>query len=339
MKSFAKRPGLVVLALVLFAATAFAQQRLSQESPAQVSSETIGNVGIPPTTTNEVATSTLPVDATNSTELRIGVGDLLKISVLGAPEFDQEARVDGAGNISIALAGTVHVAGLTPEQAREAVRARLTEGAYFADPQVSVFTKEYATQGISVLGEVQKPGVYPILGPRRLFDALSLAGGTTLKAGRIVNISHRDQPNATHTVTLARDPSENMKANVEVLPGDTIVVSKAGVVYVVGAVRLPTGIVLENGGNITVLQAVAVAGGVNPTAALNSARIIRKSPEGPTETPLQLKKILAAKAPDLTLQAEDIVFVPQSTGKKAAGVIAESAVRIASSIAAYAVFY
>ncbi len=130
-----------------------------------------------------------------------------------------------------------------------------------------------------------------------------------------------------------------MKANVEVLPGDTIVVSKAGVVYVVGAVHLPTGIVLENGGNITVLQAIAVAGGVNPTAALNSAKIIRKGPEGPTETPIQLKKILAAKAPDLTLQAEDIVFVPQSAGKKTAGVIAESAVRIASSIAAYSVFY
>lgn len=340
MKSFAKTAGLAVLALLLLPVTAaIAQQRLTQETPAQVSADkTAVTLGTAPTST-EVAAPTLSADTASTNDLRIGVGDLLKISVLGAPEFDQEVRVDSKGNIAVALAGAVRVAGLTTEEARGTLQARLKEGAYFADPQVSIFTKEYATQGISVLGEVQKPGVYPVLGPRRLFDAISLAGGTTLKAGRIVNISHRDQPNASNTVTMSRDPSENMKANVEVLPGDTIVVSKAGVVYVVGSVRLPTGIVLENGGNITVLQAIAVAGGVNPTAALNSAKIIRKSPEGPTETPIQLKKILAAKAPDLTLQPEDIVFVPQSAGKKAAGVVAESAVRIASSIAAYSVFY
>lgn len=337
MKSSAN--GLVIVALILLSITAFAQQQLSQESLRQVGSDksTVNNSIT--SATGHVAGDPLSVDAARSTELRIGVGDLLKISVLGAPEFDQEVRVNNSGDIVVALIGAVRVAGVTTEEARETIRARLTEGAYFADPQVSVFTKEYATQGISVLGEVQKPGVYPVLGPRRLFDALSLAGGTTPKAGRVINISHRDQPNAAETVSLSRDSSENMKANVEVLPGDTIVVSKAGVVYVVGAVRLPTGIVLENGGSITVLQAIAVAGGVNPTAALNGAKIIRKSPEGPSETPLKLKKIFAAKAPDLTLQAEDIVFVPQSTGKRAAGMAAESVVRIASAIASYSVFY
>ncbi len=339
MKSLAKKSGLCVLAVMLSAVLTIAQQRISAGTDAQIPSDKPAVVETPPVATGDTVVATSPADAGSNTELRIGSGDLLKIGVLGAPEFDQEVRVDGDGNINVALAGTFRVAGLTPEQARQTIRTRLVDGAYFADPQVSVFVKEYATQGISVLGEVQKPGVYPLLGPRRLFDALSLAGGTTPKAGRVINISHRDQPNSVSTVTLSREPVENMKANVEVFPGDTVVVSRAGVVYVVGAVRLPTGIIMENGGSITVLQAIAVAGGTNPTAALNGAKVIRRVPEGPKEIPIQLKKILAAKAPDMTLQAEDIVFVPQSAGKRAAGVAAESVVRIASAIASYSIFY
>jgi polysaccharide export outer membrane protein len=272
-------------------------------------------------------------------EPRIGVGDLLKVSILGVPEFDQDLRVNGSGDMHIALLGVVHVAGLTTEQAQQVIRDRLMEGDFFVDPQVSVFEKEYATQGVSVLGEVLKPGVYPITGPRRLFDILSLAGGTTPKAGLLVSITPRDQPNATRNVNLSRDPAKNLEANVEIRPGDTVVVSKAGVVYVVGAVRLPTGIILENGGNITVLQAIAVAGGTSPTASLKGARIIRRTPGGPLEIPMNLKTILSAKAPDVTLEAEDIVFVPESGPKKAAGAVAQAAIRIAGSIASYSVFY
>lgn len=116
-------------------------------------------------------------------------------------------------------------------------------------------------------------------------------------------------------------------------------VTKAGMVYVVGAVKTATGIVLENSGGITVLQALATAGGTMPTAALNGAKIIRKNSSGPVEVPLQLKKILAAKSPDVKLQAEDILFVPNSTGKTAGGIALEAGLRLATTVAAYAVFY
>ena len=166
----------------------------------------------------------------------IGVGDLVKVSVLSAPDYDQELRVDGEGDVVLALVGAVHVAGDTTEQAQQVIRKRLLDGGYFSDPQVAVFEKEYATQGVSVLGEVQKPGIYPLTGPRRLFDVLSLASGTTPKAGQVVSISHRDEPKSLRTVTLSNDPEKNIEADVEILPGDTVVVTKAGMVYVVGAV-------------------------------------------------------------------------------------------------------
>jgi polysaccharide export outer membrane protein len=272
-------------------------------------------------------------------DLIIGIGDLLKISVLGAPEYDQDVRVGGSGDIVIGLVGRVHVAGQTTEQAQALIRKRLVDGGYFADPQVAVFEKEYATQGVSVLGEVQKPGVYPVTGPRRLFDVLSLAGGTTPKAGPVVTISSRDKIKTLQLVNFSSDPQKNMAANVDILPGDTVVVSKAGVVYVVGEVKHPMGVIMENGGHITILQALATAEGPNSTAALRSAKIVRKGENGPTELPVDIKKIMQAKAPDMTLQAEDVVFIPSSTAKNVGVRTLQSIVNIATGVATYRAVY
>jgi polysaccharide biosynthesis/export protein len=185
------------------------------------------------------------------------------------------------------------------------------------------------------LGEVLKPSVYPLLGPRTLFDVLSLAGGTTPKAGQVITISHRDHPRELRTVFLSNDPAKSAEANVEIFPGDTIVVSKAGIVYVVGEVRKPSGVVMENGTQMTVLQAIAMAEGTNPTASLNNAKLIRKTPNGPQETPLQLKKILAAESPDIHLQADDIIFVPNSSAKSAGKRGLEAVIQMATGLAIY----
>jgi polysaccharide export outer membrane protein len=226
------------------------------------------------------------------------------------------------------------LAGLSTEQASQLIRKRLLEGNYFSDPQVAVFEKEYATQGVAVLGEVQKPGVYPLIGPHRLFDVLSQAGGTTPKAGELVTITRQNQPHSLQNVRLSANPDKNNDSNIEMHPGDTVVVSKAGVVYVVGDVRKPSGFVMESHG-MTVLQALAMAEGPTPTAALKSAKIIRSTSTGPTEIPLELKKMLAAKAPDLRLQAEDIVFVPGSAAKSVAGRTMQSIINIATGVAVY----
>jgi len=309
-----------------------------------------GQAASPPTTgttaktveTSNIPATNVPANADQANVpggLTIGIGDLLKIGVMGAPDYDQEVRVSPSGNVALALVGEVHVAGKTSEEAEQLIRKRLMDGGYFADPQVSVLEKEFATQGVSVLGEVQRPGVYPVTGPRRLFDVLSLAGGTTPKAGQVVSISSRNQLNPLRTVKLSADPQKNMEANVDISPGDTVVVSKAGVVYVVGDVRHPMGVIMDNNGRVTILQALATAEGANPTAALKNAKIVRKSENGPTEVPVDVKKIMEAKAPDVPMQPEDVLFIPKSTAKNVGERTLQSIVNIATGVATYRAVY
>lgn len=266
-------------------------------------------------------------------DLVIGPGDLLEISVYGAPDFDRvPARVNGSGEILLPLIGNLKIAGMKPEDAAGLVRNKLLQGGYYADPQVTVFTREYATQGVSVLGEVQKPGVYPVLGQRKLFDAISLAGGLTPRAGRFVTISRKGEEPKNYT--LGSDTDHSMESNVDISPGDTVVVSKAGIVYVVGDVRMPGGFVMDSGA-MSVLQAVAMAQGANGTAKLDSAKLIRRAGGTQQELPLPLKQMLASKAPDMTLQPDDIVFIPNSASKSAARRSFEAVIQAATGVAIY----
>ncbi len=266
-------------------------------------------------------------------EVFVGTGDLLQVTVYGS-DFDKQVRVSDRGEISLPMLGSVKIAGLSIQEAEKLVAKGLERGGYFNDPQVSIFDREAASQGISVLGEVQKPGIYPLPGAHKLFDAISAAGGTTAKAGSSVTVTHRSQPDHPISLPLAYSADASAQSNVPVLPGDTIVVSKAGIVYIVGDVRLPSGVVMENS-HMTVLQAIALAQGTNSTAALNESKLIRKTPHGLEETPIPLKKILAAKSPDLDLQADDILFVPSSTAKSAAKRGLEAILQTATGVAIY----
>jgi polysaccharide export outer membrane protein len=267
-------------------------------------------------------------------DLRIGVGDLLEVAVFGAPDFDKQVRVSSSGDVSLPLIGAVRVAGLTTGEAEKLVAQKLLDGGYFNDPHVSIFEKEYQTQGISVLGEVQKPGIYPMLGSHKLFDVISAAGGTTPKAGNQVTITRRDAKQAPQTVILAGNASDSSHNNPDVLPGDTVVVQKAGVVYVVGDVRMPGGFIMDKP-ELTVLQALAMAQGANPTAKLDRARLIRKTNNQRQEVPIALKQILASKAPDVNLQPDDILFVPNSAAKSAMHRGLEAIVQAATGVAIY----
>jgi polysaccharide export outer membrane protein len=260
---------------------------------------------------------------------------LLNVSLYGSPEFATEARVDSSGEIALPMLGTVTVSGLTVVRAEKLIEQQLIQKRLFNDPHVTIFVKEYATAGISVLGEVQKPGIYPLLGSRRLYDAISAAGGTTPKAGTYALITHRSDPEHPARVSISNGTPDSMENNVPVRPGDTIVVSKAGIVYVVGDVHMPGGFVMENDKNITVLQALALAQGANPNAKLDSAKLIRQTPQGRQDIPLPLNKILASKSPDLTLKSEDIVFVPNSASKSAAKRGAEMIVQMATGVAVW----
>ncbi len=259
--------------------------------------------------------TTLPKDQ-SGTGLRIGPGDLLDITVFGVPELTQRARVTNGGDIYLPLVAYVHVASLTVDEAQALLESRLQEGNYLKSPHVTVFVAEYAS-GVSVLGEVARPGIYPALGSRRLYDMIAAAGGLQPTAGRVVTIARRDHPGQPLSVAISNDPAASAAANIEIQQGDTIYVTKAGVVYVVGEVGHPTGLVLELNQNMTVLRAIALASGPTHNASLDQTRLIRNTPQGPVVTIVPLKKIFAAKADDVPMQADDVLFIPSSAGKAA----------------------
>ncbi len=261
--------------------------------------------------------------------LRLEAGDLVEVGVYNVPELTTKARVSSKGEIYLPLIDYVHVADLTAEEAEGVIQKRLADGGFVKNPHVTLFVDQYASQGASVLGEVAKPGVYPVPGQQRLFDVISAAGGFTEKAGRSIQVTHRDQPDQPITVPLSRNVTDNPESNVPILPGDTIIVRKADLVYVVGDVGRPSGFLMDSG-HLTVLQAIAMAGGTTRTANLGGTRIIHRGAGGPTETAVELKKILRAKAPDITMQADDILFVPTSATKVFAGRAVDVAVQAAA---------
>jgi polysaccharide export outer membrane protein len=267
--------------------------------------------------------------------VNIGEGDLLQVSLYGWPDFNAQVRVSSSGEISLPMIGQVEVRGLSPTQAEALISKRLETGGFFNNPQVSVLDRELATQGISVLGEVEKPGIYPILGPRKLFDLISAAGGTSPRAGNRILIARRANPQDVQTVILSDDPKKSLTANVDILPGDTVVVSKAGVVYVVGDVRLPGGFVMDKDKALTVLQALALAQGAGTYASLNHSKLIHRASDGVHETPIPLKKIIEGKAEDPKLQADDILFIPHNGSKEATSKGINSILQTVSGIAVY----
>jgi polysaccharide biosynthesis/export protein len=268
--------------------------------------------------------------------LRLEAGDLVEVNVYNVPELSTKARISSEGEVYLPLIDSVHVAGLSAEEAEGLIQKRLSDGGFVKNPHVTLFVDQYASQGSSVLGEVTRPGVYPVLGEQRLFDLISAAGGFTERAGRGITITRRNQTDKPITVPLSRSVADNPESNIPIFPGDTIIVHKADLVYVVGDVGRPSGFLMDRG-HLTVLQAIALAGGTTRTASLDGARIIRNGPAGTTETPVPLKKILHAKAPDVIMQADDILFVPTSTAKVITGRTVEAAMQAATAASVIAV--
>lgn len=321
----------------LLAAVAAAAQTAAPAAPAQAAPPDRAAIAIsaPAQVPAPATESPTPAADSSARSLRISAGDLLSVQVYEVDELRRDVRVNGGGEISLPLVGSIRVQGLTSEGAEKAVAEKLIAGGFVKNPQVSVLIREFATQGVSVMGEVNKPGIYPVLGPRRLFDLISAASGMTPKAGRMVRVIRRDEPNKPIEVSLSGDPARSTDSNVEIYPGDTIVVSKAGIVYVVGDVNKPGGFVMDQNEHLTVFQAIALAEGAKTTASLKSAKLVRRGPSGVQEFPLQLNRIFELKAPDMPLQADDIIYVPTSTGKRAARKGLETIIQTVSGVLIY----
>jgi polysaccharide export outer membrane protein len=283
---------------------------------------------------NETASPQSPRLLANS-NVKLGIGDLIEITVFGVPDLSTKTRISGSGDIYLPLIDYVHVADLTTDEAQELIQKRLEDGGFVRGPHVSIFVDESASQGITMVGEVARPGTYPAIGERRLFDLISAAGGLSERAGRNVTIERRGDPGQKIELQLSSNLVDDTKDNVDVFPGDTIIVSRAGIIYVVGDVNHPSGFLIEDNA-LSVLKALALAGGGTRTSALSKTRILRQTPNGVQEIPVNLKKVLYAKAPDVALVKGDILFVPGSGPKAAAYRTADVAMSVTTALAVVA---
>lgn len=271
----------------------------------------------------------------NKTEsLLIEPGDLLHISIFREPDMEQKVRVMDSGEVNLSLIGKINVEGKTPDEAGSAIEKAYIKGNFLNHPQVSVLVEEYATQDVSVLGEVTRPGTVQITTPRNLLDVLSLAGGLKDIADRHITIQ-RAEKGRSETVFLSNNAKAAIQASVMVYPGDTIIVPKAGLVYVLGDVARPGGYVMQDDAKLTVLQALALAAGANKTAKEDATRLIRREDGSYHEQLIALKEIETGKKPDIQLDADDVLYVPFSMAKHVA-LGASGIVSSTSSAAIYA---
>jgi polysaccharide export outer membrane protein len=293
-------------------------------------------------------------DKTNlSADYVIGPEDLLDVEVFNVPELTKTVRVTNDGIISLPLLGRLQAAGLTTAELRKKLEAKWAE-TYLENPQVTVFVREFRARPVSVIGAVDKPGLYYLAASRTLIEVLSMAGGLAKRMndapGRAVLVTRRvgfgDQQLVDGMSLLAPDKLEiNLRKllyshedalNIDIKPFDTVSVTRADIVYVVGEVRKPGGFVLQDQEKLTVLQALALAEGLTGIAARRSAKIIHRSEDGSrTEVPVNLSKVLKGKSQDLELAANDILFVPGSSGKAAAKRGAEAAIGTISGLLVY----
>jgi polysaccharide export outer membrane protein len=248
--------------------------------------------------------------------LVIGPGDLLHVQFYDTPELEQHPRVDDAGAAPLLFVGPMPLAGMTPMEAGKRIAERMIAGHFMSHPQVTVTIDQYATQEVTVSGEVARPGNYAITTPRSVLDVLSMAGGLSATADRHVVIQHRGMTTESTVYFVSNDPKAELATDVKVRPGDVVLIAKAGVVYILGDVGRPGGYPLAtNDGNESLLQAVAVAGSANKTAFLSGVRLLHKTATGYSEEKIDLDKIQKGKAKDIMLAANDVIFVPFSYAK------------------------
>jgi polysaccharide export outer membrane protein len=247
--------------------------------------------------------------------LLIGPGDLLRISFLREPELDQHLRVLDSGEIVLTLAGKVSVQGLTPAQAAARIATQYREGDFLLHPEASVFVEEYATQAVTILGQVAHPGTVRLTAPRTLIDVLSLAGGLTSDADRHIVLERGGKDGERIHTFLSNRAEDALNADILVRPGDTIVVPKAGIVYILGDVAHPGGYVMQNDSHLTVLQAIALAAGTSKTASEKRVRLVRTVDGLSHSIDLPLRDMERGGSPDVPLRADDILYVPFSLTK------------------------
>ena len=286
-------------------------------------------------------------------EYTLGPGDQIVIHVVDMDEIsDKPMRIDSSGFVDLPLLGHLQAAGLSTEQFKTALAGKLSR--YINAPQIAVNLVENQNRTVSVIGSVNSPGVHSLQGPRHLIDVLSEAGGTRNDAGPKIILTrearwgslplagaHPDSTNRFTTASLslddviaAKDPADN----ILIEPGDVISVPRGEIVYVMGNVKRAGGFPLNSRQNISLLQAISLAEGMDHDASPGHAKILRPAPGNdgrPREIPVDITKIVAGKDSDVPLLPNDILFIPNSALKSTSRRAAEAALQVATGVLIY----
>ena len=288
----------------------------------------------------------------------LGADDQIAIRVLDLEEFaegasgkDRVYRIDLRGQVNLPLVGRLAVAGQTVEQVETTLVERLKE--YLKNPSVTVMVAEYKSQPISVLGQVQTPGVHQLQGRKSLLEIISVVGGLKPEAGHQIKITRKIEFGAIPLPSAKTDGTgqfsvaevsvkrilnaESPEENIQIQPYDVISVPKAELVYVVGNVKKSGGFVLGDREKVTALQALSMAEGFDRDASSNAAKILRKPVNGGEreEIVVALGDILKGKTADVAMEPDDILFVPSSLGKKVVLRSVEAAIAIGTGFAIF----
>jgi polysaccharide biosynthesis/export protein len=278
-------------------------------------------------------------------EYLIGPNDLLSISVLESPELTRDVRVDSDGTLGLPLlAEHPHVAGLSLSQAEALLKKKYQESGILNDPNITVTLKELESKPVTLMGAVRQPGVFQVSGQVRLMRLLSMAGGISDEAGTTVQVIREDNAGTQKVTEVSVEELRQGRAdaNIMVRGGDTVNVLPAGAVYVIGAVNHPGRFLLPSTGSQTsVLNVLALAEDLKRTAKpARSVLLRRKGTSSEVEQiPVDLSKILARQEPDIPVMPNDVLFVPDSTAKRAFSRGLEAAIQVAAGIAVLGVLH
>ncbi|MGI4830219.1 MAG: polysaccharide biosynthesis/export family protein [Janthinobacterium lividum] len=283
----------------------------------------------------------------------LGVGDEVTVRVANLDDLPTgPMRIGPNGVLDLPLVGQVQASGLTIDQFRGELAAKLTK--YITSPDITVNLVDTESRPVSVVGEVSNPGLHQMIGEKRLLDVISMSGGLKPDAGPNVLVTRQsqwgklnagpvlvDSATGSSSTRLPLDTLLDLKSpedNIVMQPGDVVSVPRADLIYIVGDVIKAGGFELTTHNTIPITHAVTLAQGLGPDNSAKNARIIRAAPNGDgslTEIPVDIPKIFAGKAPDVKLYANDVLFIPHSGFKVGSRRAIEAAIGLTTGILIY----
>ena len=285
----------------------------------QANSTTNAEANAPRVQNNPTAQNPLMTVPEDFAGLKLAPGFLLNIQVYDEPDLSARVRVDNDGNIRVPFLKTLHVGGDTVAQAQQRIEEKFRSDGILKNPQITIDVEQFATTSVTVMGEVANPGKVELLAPHSLLDVIGMTGGETSLAGNEIEVK-RPNPgldgSTSKTYRYSRGDDGSAIRGVMVRPGDTVLVKRAGIVYVLGGVNRPGGYAMQESGELNVAQAISMAQGLVLQAKVTGLRVVQHDANGnPIEVPISYKRIMDGKEKPLQLAAGDIVYVPISHAK------------------------